>query len=346
MSPRSLMSRNGSRGLLAVVATAGLLAACGSGSSDSADGTSSATLQLGWIANVENAGPYTALDKGYYEAEGVDLTITPGGPSTTVEPLVASGKALVGLSSVDVVARAVAEGAPLKIIAATLQTNPTSIMSLADNPVNTLADLKGKKLCSQTSGQSVINAVLTANDIDPDDVTMVPADYDPAPLVAGDCDAFVSVLNNQPLTLKAQGVETKTFTLSDYGYNAWGNVLFTTDEALADDDTRKTLEGIVKGTAKGWSDAIADTDAAAQLMVDGPGKDQNLDLDQQKLAMASFVDLIQTDETETNGLLTMSADGIKGNVETMQQLDVPGDDLSSLFDTSILDAVYADGTDL
>ncbi|GAA3604684.1 ABC transporter substrate-binding protein [Kineosporia mesophila] len=343
------MSRKSFRVPLAIVAATGLLAACGSGSSSSsssASGTTAATLQLGWIANVENAGPYTALDKGYYKDAGVDLTITPGGPSTTVEPLVASGKALVGLSSTDVIARAVAEGAPLKIIAATLQQNPTSIMSLDSNPVKTLQDLKGKKLCSQTSGQSVINAVLKGNGIDPDDVEMVPADFDPAPLVGGDCDAFVSLLNNQPLTLKAQGVDTTVFKLSDYGYNAWGNVLFTTDEALADDDSRKALEGIVKGTAKGWSDALADTDAAAQLMVTGPGKDQNLDLDQQKAAMAEFVDLIQTDETKKNGLLTMSADGIAGNVKTMQDIDVPGDDLASLFDTSILEAVYANGTDL
>lgn len=303
-------------------------------------------MQLGWIANVENAGPYVALDKGYYEAEGIDMTITPGGPSATVEPQVVSGKALVGLNSADIIARAVAEGAPLKIIAATLQNNPTTVMSLADKPVNTLQDLVDKRLCVQTSGQSVINAVLTGNGIDPADVEMIPADFDPAPLVAGDCDAFVSLLNNQPLTLKAQGVETKTFLLSEYGYNAWGNVLFTTDEALADPDTRKTLEGIVKATAKGWDDALTDTDAAAELMVTGPGKDQNLDLAQQKLAMAEFVDLIKTDETAANGLLTMSPEGIAGNVATMEQIEVPGDDLASLFDTSILEAVYANGPDL
>lgn len=342
------MSRNAFRVPIAIGAVVGLLAACGGGSDDasSESGSATANMQLGWIANVENAGPYVALDKGYYEAEGIDMTITPGGPSATVEPQVVSGKALVGLNSADIIARAVAEGAPLKIIAATLQNNPTTIMSLADQPVNTLQDLAGKRLCVQTSGQSVINAVLTGNGMDPADVEMIPADFDPAPLVGGDCDAFVSLLNNQPLTLKAQGVETKTFLLSEYGYNAWGNVLFTTDEALADEDTRKTLEGVVKATAKGWDDALTDTDAAAELMVTGPGKDQNLDLEQQKLAMAEFVDLIRTPETETNGLLSMSPEGIAGNVATMEQIEVPGDDLTSLFDTSILEAVYADGPDL
>src|SRR5215207_3845578 len=54
-----------------------------------------ATMQLGWIANVENSGEFVAQENGYYAAEGVDLTIEPGGPAVAVEPVVVSGKALV-----------------------------------------------------------------------------------------------------------------------------------------------------------------------------------------------------------------------------------------------------------
>jgi NitT/TauT family transport system substrate-binding protein len=298
----------------------------------------SANLQLGWIANVENAGEYVAEDKGYYTDENLDLTITPGGPSTTVEPLVASGKALVGLSSVDIIARARAEGAPLVIIGSTLQVNPMSIMSLASSPINSLDDLKGKRLCIQTSGVSVMDGVLSANDISKDDVEYVTADFDPSPLVAGDCDAFVSFLNNQPVTLKLQGVDTVTFPLSDYGYNAWGDVLFTTEEALADSTQREAVKGILAGTIKGWDDALADPDAAAELVVNGAGKSQNLDLEQQKLAAAAFIPLIKTDETTKNGLLSMSDEGIAANIETMkdQGIDI---DFDKLFDTSVLDEI-------
>src|SRR5688572_31993959 len=60
-----------------------------------------ASLQMGWIANVENAGEFVAAEKGYYAAEGVDLELVPGGPGVSVEPLVVSGNALVGLSQPD-----------------------------------------------------------------------------------------------------------------------------------------------------------------------------------------------------------------------------------------------------
>jgi ABC-type nitrate/sulfonate/bicarbonate transport system substrate-binding protein len=57
-----------------------------------------ATLQMGWIANVENAGEFVAAERGYYAAEGVDLELVPGGPGIAVEPIVVAGTALVGLS--------------------------------------------------------------------------------------------------------------------------------------------------------------------------------------------------------------------------------------------------------
>ena len=104
----------------------------------------SASLQMGWIANVENAGEFVADEKGYYAAEGVDLELVPGGPGVSVEPLVVSGKALVGLSQPDNVARAREQGAALKVVATTFQRNPAAVMSLATNPVPTPQDLVGK----------------------------------------------------------------------------------------------------------------------------------------------------------------------------------------------------------
>jgi NitT/TauT family transport system substrate-binding protein len=327
------------------VATVLALSACSSGGGSTADSSSAptaATLQLGWIANVENAGPYLAEKAGYFADNGVDITIKPGGPTTTVEPLVASGKALVGLGSVDTIAKAVNEGADLVIIGATLQVNPMSVMSLASKPVNTLKELEGKKFCVQTSGVSITDGILAANGIDKSKVKYVNADFDPSPLVAGQCDAFEAFSNNQPVTLKQQGIDTKVFPMSDYGYHVWGDVLFTTKEALADETKRAAVRGILKSTIQGWQDALEDPDAAAQYVVDGPGKNQKLDLAQQKLQAAAFVPLIKTADTDAHGLLTMTSAGIDQNIATLTSEKIPGD-LKSLFDTSLLTEIYKDG---
>ncbi|MFT4044311.1 MAG: ABC transporter substrate-binding protein [Gordonia sp. (in: high G+C Gram-positive bacteria)] len=319
---------------IAGVTALGLLAGC-SGASSSSESNSDTTIQLGWIPNVENMGPYTALNAGYYRDEGLTTTIVPGGPSVTVEPLVVSGKALVGLGSTDTVAKAILAGAPLKIVAASLQKNPTSIMSLASAPVNTLHDLVGKKLCIQTSGLETIKTILTANHINPDSVEFVTAESDPSPLVTKQCDAFTSFLNNQPITLAAQGIKTKVFPLSDYGYDVLSDVFMVTDATLADKSKREKVVKLISATAKGWRKALDDTDAAAELMTSNYGKSQNLDLDQQKLSAATYLNLVQSDETKENGLMSISNDDVRNNIATLRLLGI-NIAADKLFDTSLI----------
>ena len=294
-----------------------------------------ATMQLGWIANVENSGEFVAQENGYYAAEGVDLTIEPGGPAVAVEPVVVSGKALVGLSQPDFVARAREQGAALKVIAATFQRNPAAVMSLASAPIATPQELAGKRLGIQQQGVPIYDAFFTSIGMDPTTVTYIPVQFDPAPLVSGDVDAFVSFQTNQPIQLKLQDIETTTFLLADYGFNLFSDSLFVTEETLADAEKRATVVKIVRATIKGWQDAIADPAAAAKLVVEKYGKSLNLDLEAQTLTAEAQIPLIETDETKANGLLTMSERGIQENIQTLNNSGIQTT-AAEIFDTSIL----------
>src|SRR4051812_17232132 len=212
----------------------------------------SASLQMGWIANVENAGEFVADDKGYYAAEGVDLELVPGGPGVSVEPLVVSGKALVGLSQPDNVARAREQDAMIKVVATTFQRNPAAVMSLATKPIPTPQDLVGKKLGIQQAGVPIYNAFFTGLGIDPASITYVPVQFDPAPLVAGEVDAFVSFQTNQPIQLALQGIDTVTFLLSDFGFNLYTDAFVVTADSLADQARRATILSILRATMQGW----------------------------------------------------------------------------------------------
>lgn len=331
---------------LSATAALALLAGCAGATDGSGDsGKTEATFQLGWIANVENMGPYVADNSGFYTEEGLDMKLTPGGPSVSIPPLVASGKTLIGLDSVDTIAKARLAGADLKIVGATLQVNPTSIMSLESAPVNSLKDLVGKRLCIQTSGIELFKTVLTSNSIDPDSITYVTADFDPAPLVTGDCDAFLSFLNNQPVALAQQGIKTKVFSLSDYGYHVWADVYVVSGETLADPAKRTAVVKALRASVRGWEKALADPKAASKLIVDKYGKNLKLDLANQELAADSYKGLIVTADTEKNGLLTMSADGIAKNIATLKLLgiDITAKDL---FDTSLLKEAFNGKTTL
>lgn len=301
---------------------------------------SSATLQMGWIANVENAGEFVAAERGYYTAEGLDLTLTPGGPSVSVEPLVVSGNALAGLSQPDNVARARQNGAKLKVIAATFQRNPAAVMSLASSPIATPQQLVGKKLGIQQNGVPIYNAFFSSINIDPSTITYVPVQFDPAPLISGQVDAFVSFQTNQPVQLKTQGIDTVTFLPADYGFNLFSDALIVSEDTLNKADARATAVAILRATIKGWQDALADPAMAAGLVVNKYGQSLNLDLQAQTLTAQAQVPLIQTDETNANGLLSMSDTGIKQNIDTLHRSGIEGT-ADEIFDTSLLQEAAA-----
>ena len=294
-----------------------------------------ATLQMGWIANVENAGEFVAQEKGYYTAEELDMTLEPGGPAVSVEPLVVSGKALVGLSQPDVIARARQNGAKLKVVAATFQRNPAAVMSLASAPIKTPQELVGKKLGIQQSGVPIYDAFFTSIGIDPKSITYVPVQFDPAPLVNGEVDAFVSFQTNQPIQLKTQGIETVTFLPADYGFNLFSDAFEVSEDTLADEEKRATVVKILRATIKGWQDAIADPAGAAKLVVDKYGQSLNLELEHQTLTMEAQIPLIQTDEAKANGLLTMSETAIAQNIETLKNSGIDAT-AEEIFDASLI----------
>lgn len=318
-----------------------LLDACGSssGSISSAQQTP-VDFQLGWIANVENMGEFMADSKGYYADEGIAIKLVPGGPSVSVEPLVVSHKALLGLSGSDVVARARLQGANLKIVAATYQKNPSAVMSLADKPIRTPHELIDKRLGIQQSGVPVYDAFFKVNGIDPRSITYVPVQFDPAPLVSGEVDAFASFQTNQPIQLALQGIKTVTFLLADYHFNLWQDVIEVSEDTLNDKAQRALAVKAIRATVRGWEAAVANPDEAARLVVNDYGKNLKLGLKAQTLTARAEVPLVETAETRKNGLLTMSAEGISRNIDTMRLEGIHNVSAKDLFDTSLLEEVF------
>ncbi len=157
------------------------------------------SYQLGWITNTEFAGTYIAQKDGYFSSGGLSVNLLPGG-SDPVEPVVASGKALVGDSNADTVAAAVAAGANLRIIGARYQLNPFCIISSAKDPIKTPQDLIGKKIGINTYNLTAWNVFLALNHIKPSQVTTVDEGYSsgPTPLVNGQVDAWMGFSTNEP----------------------------------------------------------------------------------------------------------------------------------------------------
>ncbi|MGI9028603.1 MAG: ABC transporter substrate-binding protein [Ilumatobacteraceae bacterium] len=297
-----------------------------------------ATLQLSWLHSVQFGGSYLAQSKGYYGRQGLEVTLTPGGPNAPVDPPVIAGEALVGISAADYAGRSVVEGAPFKIIGVAMQKNPFVIASLTDNPVTTPADLVGKSIGMATINQPVLDALAKFNDFDAGAVTVVPTQYDPAPLVNGEVECLLCWLTDLPVAMTTQGIDNTTMLLADYGYTVHSQTYIVTEESLA--DRRDEVLRLVRGEILGWQDYQGDTAAAAALTVE-QYPDAGLDLAAQELQASEQLKLMFSDVTEENGFLWFTDESVEENVATLAELGV--EVTADLWDRSLLEEIYADG---
>lgn len=293
------------------------------------------TIQLGWLANVEYMGEFIAADAGYFEQEGLRCTLVPGGPSASVPPLVDSGKVLIGFESTDGIARARLHGAKLKVVAATLQRNPTSIMSLASGPIREPRDLIGRRIGVPQANRITFKGFLKANAIDIGQMTIVPVQNDPAPLVNGEVDGIVSFLTSQPIQLRLRGVDTVSLVMSDFHYSIWADVVVVSESTLADAQKRGQVVRAIRAMIRGWQDAVDDPARGARLAVDTYGKYLNLDAKAQGLSAVALAPLVSTPETRRNGLLSMSPEGMEANVAAIRSIGVETS-VGDLFDPSLV----------
>ncbi|MEV7694750.1 ABC transporter substrate-binding protein [Microbacterium sp. NPDC089189] len=338
------------------VALAGLalsalaLSACAGGSaepaaSDSAeDGLGDLAVQLSWIKNEEFAGEYFADSKGYYTEAGLGTVTLVPGPSTGAAELV-SGTVDVAINDAVSAGAAVAgEGAPLKIIGATLQKNPFTILSLADGgDILTPDDLVGKRIGVQDSNRALFDAFLAANDIAATDLEIVPVQYDPAPVMNGEVDGFMAYLTNEAISVEMAGLATSNLPFADNGLPFVAETFTVTEETL--ETRRDALKAFLVAEIRGWKDALADPDEGARLALEVYGTDLDLDPEKTLAGMLATNALIVTDETDANGLFTVSS---SLQEETIASLAGAGIELSvdDLFDLSLLAEVYEENPDL
>lgn len=303
-------------------------------------------IQLSWIKNSEFAGQFYAVENGYYTDAGFTSVNLVAGPAAT-EAEVLSGNALVGIANpISTAPIILNEGAPLKIIGTTYQKNPFTILSLKDGGnIATIEDLIGKRIGVQAGpNETLFDALLKANGIDASQVTKVPVQYDPAPLVSGEVDGFLAYVTNESFVVADQGYEVTNLLFADNGLPFVTESFVVTQDSI--DNNRAALKAFLKATILGWKDAIANPDGGADLALNTFGKDLGLNADKEYYQSKTQNEiLVQTDETAANGLFTISDAMIAQNIAALK---AAGYTITAeqLFDMSLLAEVYAENPDL
>lgn len=230
-----------------------------------AQGKARVNMQLGWIPSVNQIGEVVAKRLGFYEQEGIEFAIQPGGPNIDGVAIVASGRYEVGqVSSSPSVMLAVSQGLPIKCFAVGAQKHPFTFFSLAKNPVRKPADLVGKKVGIPSTAAILLRALLAKNKIAEKDVTVVTVGSDMAPLLTGQVDVVTGWLTSTT-ALKALGPGRVDLTLWDGGVQLYALPYYASTKTL--ETQPKVIDAFVRATARGWHHVKANRVEAVDLLV-------------------------------------------------------------------------------
>jgi NitT/TauT family transport system substrate-binding protein len=225
------------------------------------NGLTKIVLQADWYPQPEHGGFFTALAKGFYKDEGLDVTILPGGPYVTVEQQVSAATAQFGMGSSDKVLEANAEGQSLIAVAATLQHDPQGIMVRKDSPIHSFSDLNGHSVAIKV-GESTWFEFLTKR-YQLNNVRVVPAMMNVANFVADPQYIQQAFATSEPYFAHQAGVETRVLLVSDAGFNPY-RVMYTTKDFVQQHP--EIVAKFVRASVKGWKEYLNDPVPANTLI--------------------------------------------------------------------------------
>ena len=302
---------------------------------------------LGWINNVEYAGVWMGLDKGYFKEEGIDLQTLPGRPNAPPPPVtVASGGAEIGYGNWLPYLDAIARGNDFVLLAGTFPVSPLGILSLPGKPILKAADIVGKKILAQGPNErTAIDATLALNNL-PKQWELVPAGFSPEPLLAKAGDGYTAFGTNQAVTLevKMNMVRGKDFFFTSFdsmGYRYYTNLVFVKRDYLA--ANRPIVVGYLRGLTRGWIENAKDPSVAAKLCVTKYGADLGLDLKQQTRQNELQIGMLKNPDKPDLPLLTLDRDTLAGPMYSAAKAsgreNLP--DIDKLCDFSVMQEVHA-----
>ena len=186
------------------------------------------TLQLKWVTQSQFAGYYVAKAKGFYDEEGLDVDIKPGGPDIAPEQVIAGGGADVIVDWMGGALAAREKGVPLVNIAQPFKKAGMEMVCPKDGPIKTEADFKGHTLGVWFYGNEYpffawMNKLGLSTEGGADGVTVLKQSFDVQPLIQKQADCISVMTYNEYWQLIDAGFKPEDLIV--FNYSAMGNDL-------------------------------------------------------------------------------------------------------------------------
>ena len=226
---------------------------------------------LDWYPNALHAFMYVAIEKGYYEEEGLKVNIQFPSNSNDAISLVAAGQADIGLYyQQDVIQARTKQNVPVKSIGAVVQGPLNIVLSLKEKNITTAEDLVGKTIgyAGTELSEALIRSVMNYVGADYSDVTMIDVGFDlMSSMTTGNVDATIGCLvNHEVPQMEEEGFSVNWFDLDEYGVPTYYEGVFLANDNAIENDS-ETLKAFLRASAKGFADMKANPEEALQILL-------------------------------------------------------------------------------
>lgn len=234
------------------------------------------TLQLKWVTQAQFAGYYVAQDKGFYDEEGLDVTIKPGGPDIAPTQVIAGGGADVMVDWMPAALAAREKGLPLVNIAQPFKSSGMMLTCRKDSGVATTDDLPGKTLGVWFFGNefpflSWMSQLGIPTDGSDEGVTVLKQGFNVDPLIQNQAACISTMTYNEYWQVIDAGFTPEdlvVFKYEDQGVATLEDGLYVLEDNLDDPDFVDRMERFVRASMKGWKYAQENPDEAAEIVLD------------------------------------------------------------------------------
>ena len=234
------------------------------------------TLQLKWVTQAQFAGYYVAAAKGYYEAEGLNVTIKAGGPDIAPEQVIAGGGAAVIVDWMPAALAAREKGLPLVNIAQPFKHSGLMLTCLTESGITSPADFKGKTLGVWFFGNeypflSWMSTLGLKTDGGPEGVTVLKQGFNVDPLLQKQAACISTMTYNEYGQVLDAGIKPEdlvTFKYEDQGVATLEDGLYVMEDKLKDPAFEEKMVKFVRASMKGWKYAEANPDEAAAIVLE------------------------------------------------------------------------------
>lgn len=225
-------------------------------------------------ANLPFVGAYVAKEKGFFENNGLDVTIKhSAGGGEHIQLLVAGTIQVTTVDAANLLQRRADPGLPLVSIALIGQKGQQAFAALKTSGIETPKDWQEKLVGYKGSPPPDIFALLTAAGADSETVNLVNVGFDPRVLSEGQVDVYPLFKSNEPYLLQKWGYELTLWDAADYGVPTLGLAYVTSDDYLSTNERELTLflRSVLQGIA--YAEANPDETIEYVMRYAGPETD-------------------------------------------------------------------------